>query len=219
MEQATEWSIFFDILFLKNNLIDGLVLTIGLALSVWFSSLVTGFLFAEIKYALPKEMRFIINFFLWLFKRIPILVLMFYFYYCYYEVYDKFQYLSISSFIAASLAMSFWASGNMTDIFYRCKIYRRNHQTASGKPLSYWIFIPQSVHFLGKVIAVTPIASLIGFQEFFSIIHHYIQLFYNNCSSVLFAAVLVYLLLIGLVTIIAKVLEKILRVPEALFYN
>lgn len=218
MDLDTTGSIFFDILFLRNGLADGLALTLTLALFVWINGLIIGFLLAEIKFALPKNIRFIINFILWLFKSVPIFILMFYFYYDYYAKYDNFQYILFSApFVAASLAMSFWSIASMADIFYRCRIYRASHQIATGTNINFLIVVPQAIRFLAKIITITPIASIFVVPEFFSVVRLYLISAYDDISQIMYATILVYLFIIGVITIIAKVLDKILHVQQELF--
>ncbi|WP_392559286.1 hypothetical protein [Orbus mooreae] len=218
MDLDTTGSIFFDILFLRNGFADGLALTLTLALFVWINGLIIGFLLAEIKFALPKNIRFIINFILWLFKSVPIFILMFYFYYDYYATYDNSQYILFSTpFVASSSAMSFWAIASMADIFYRCRIYRASHQTATSTNINFLIAIPQAIRFLATIITITPIASILVVPEFFSVVHLYLISAYDDISQIMYATILVYLFIIGVITIIAKVLDKILHVQQELF--
>lgn len=203
-----DWSLFFEIILLKHGLLDGIFLTLGLALSIWVISAIIGFIFCEIKFALPTKVKFLVDMILWLCRSTPILVLLVGMYY-------TTSPYGVNQYIVAISALSFWATAEITTILYRYKQYIFTKKKLHNQKISYWIIAPDVIRFMAKIITIIPIVSFIALPDFFFLMMR--QLESTHMTNEIFSgAIVVYLSMIAIISVIAKIIEKMLNVPEQL---
>lgn len=203
-----DWSLFFQIIFLKYGLLNGVFLTLGLALSIWVISIIIGFIFCEIKFVLPTNTKFLVDMILWLFRSTPILVLLVGMYY-------TLGSYGMNQYIVAILALSFWATAEITTILYRYKQYIFTKKKFHNQKISSWIIVPDVIRFMTKIITIIPIVSFIALPDFFFLIMRQLQSTYM-ANEIFSGTIVVYLSMIAIISLIAKILEKMLNVPEQL---
>lgn len=118
-------------------------------------------------------------------------------------------------FLTLELALSFWAIAEITTILYRYKQYIFIKKIFHNKKINYWIVAPNVIKFMAKIITIIPIVSFIALPDFFFFLMRRLE-FTHMDNEIFSGAIVVYLSMITIISVIAKILEKMLNVPKQL---